>query len=223
MKQVKKEIYIETLKSILEETRVPPFNGLRKRLNKTSERKMIYIQGDPDNEIWELLKLAGKYWKCIELFNEHADFIRSLEPFSWFCTLTFKSDIHPEQANRYFFKWIRKLNEIIVGKRYRNKHIPGNAWVRAMERQKKGVLHFHCLIDHPNIDKVTFAEAKKIWEMCGRKTGRINHFVRYDKKRGACGYLGKYVMKNGEIDYSPKITWHNRPHRRNVNFQSKTN
>lgn len=207
MKKEKKAIYVVTLKIILEEVKIPSFKRLRDRIKKISQRKLIYTQGDNLDEIWELLKLAGKEWKYIELFNEQADFLRTFEPYSWYSTLTFALDVHPERADRCWYRWVNKLNEVVVGRRYREKHIPGISWVRVTERQKRDVLHFHGLLEHPRIDKVSYDYAYQLWRRTSYYAGKMNKIKRYNSKLGACGYLAKYIMKYGEIDFSEKITW----------------
>jgi len=55
------------------------------------------------------------------LCESWAEFIEKFEPFSWYLTLTFREEIHPEQANMRYMRFVRRLNEAIYGKRYREK------------------------------------------------------------------------------------------------------
>ncbi len=69
------------------------------------------------------------------LSESWAEFIEKFEPFSWYLTLTFREKIHPEQANRRYMRFVRRLNEAIYGKRYREKG--------------KGVTHSLIITIHP--------------------------------------------------------------------------
>jgi hypothetical protein len=64
----------------------------------------------------------------------------------WYYTLTFTDDIHPEQSDRLFKKWISKLNRHYFGRNHhkRNQYID---WIRSTEYQKRGVIHYHGLIN----------------------------------------------------------------------------
>ncbi len=121
--------------------------------------------------------------------------IRRLEPLDWFCTFTFREPVHPEQANRCLGRFVKMLNEIKFGKRYREKSL-GVCLINALEWQKRDVLHFHSLIGGglSELDRFAWME---IWN-------RDNGFARiypYDVS-GAPGYVSKYVLKGGEIDIS---------------------
>src|SRR5262245_53721606 len=77
-----------------------------------------------------------------DLRSAWADFIRQADhaperPWAHFVTLTFPLPVHPEQAVRRFDGFILACTR-------------GGAdpvrWVRATERQRRGVLHFHVLM-----------------------------------------------------------------------------
>lgn len=225
MNQRKDKIYGSTLSIILKEINTPSFNKSRKLAKEAPHTQITYTQGDNSNGIWESMKLGpGKYWRDLEFIHSYADFIRLLEPFSLVGHLTFKNDVHPEQADTYYIRLIRSMNEIIIGKNYRDKHIPGISWVKATARQTRGVLHIHYLLDHPSIGKITHNEIRRLWRNCGSKAGRIIQIKRYNSKLGACYYLPKHIFKeDGTVDISEPITWKNRPYRRIFNILSKTN
>lgn len=126
----------------------------------------------------------------------YADFLEDPRwSWQWYITLTFTAEIHPEQANKYFYRWIRKINEIAYGKHYR-KHGGGVTWVRGLEFQRRGVIHFHALISGIPED-FNRLSAMILWEDTGKKCG----FARiYPYKEGACSYISKYVSKGGELD-----------------------
>lgn len=67
-------------------------------------------------------------------------------PWDWFATLTFTDEIHPDWANRLWHRWSRQLSEEAFGRRYRKRGV-GVSWVRATEYTKRGVLHYHSLLN----------------------------------------------------------------------------
>lgn len=145
--------------------------------------------------------LSG-YFK-LDLQQAWPEFIDSYKPYQWYSTHTFKDDKHPEAADKAFYRWIRSVNQDLYGRRYREKG-RGVTWVKAIERQKRGVLHFHCLVGSPLLYKLDKKHYMKLWETDGNMGNKIvNGFARiyeFDPSRGAVGYLSKYVLKDGEID-----------------------
>lgn len=127
------------------------------------------------------------------LHETWAEYIDKFGPFSWYLTLTFREEVHPEQADKRYRRFVRNVNEALYGKRYRKKG-KGITYVRAQEWQKRGVLHFHALMtDTWKLRRLSWMD---LW-------GKDNGFARiecYDSKLGARWYLGKYVTKSGEID-----------------------
>lgn len=213
---------------------------------------------------------APKASPVSNVFNAWADWIRTYEPFDWFATFTFKTDIltfsqnHPSiQKARYvkvnnedkfdreyppllrakhlskrkydghyeleyyrkpwptkddyertgeyaknvqyshstkiYNRWIRKLNTEIFGKRYREKN-QGLLHIYAIEYQKRGVAHLHSLIK--GVPQDTRRKTwEKVWEGMHPNNGFCNIFP-YDPKKGGCGYIGKYILKGGQVDIS---------------------
>jgi hypothetical protein len=79
------------------------------------------------------------------LADNWVEFITNLEDWEWFCHFTFKEPVHPEQANKRYLRFIRDLNRHLFGRKYGD-YGQGVSWVRALEWQKRDVVHFHCLI-----------------------------------------------------------------------------
>jgi len=103
------------------------------------------------------------------------EFVSKFEPFELYCTLTFIEDIHPEQADRRYKRFIRKINESLYGRRYREQG-KGIYWVKALEYQRRDVIQSERGNGMARIDK-------------------------YNPTLGARHYLSKYVSKSGgEID-----------------------
>jgi hypothetical protein len=113
----------------------------------------------------------------------------------WYATMTFAVWIHPDQAAQRYNEWARQLYAEVG-------HPMEHA--RALEWQKRGVVHFHALIW--NVRRSTGRNAwREKWEEIGEGWCRIEP---YDRKQGARFYLGKYVSKGGEVDllkYGPEV------------------
>ena len=71
----------------------------------------------------------------------------------WFVTLTFRREIHPEAAAKLFRVWISKMNRELYGPRWR-KHGHGVRWARALELQRRDVIHYHALVGGPGVGKL---------------------------------------------------------------------
>ena len=149
------------------------------------------------------IKPPSKGYFKLDLYQAWINFIKSFEPFQWFVTLTFKEPRHPEACNKAFRRWIRHINQCLYGRRYRENK-KGVTWIKAIEYQKREVIHFHCLVGSPELYKLKRLEFMKLWEADCRNTQEIiNGYARiskYDHSRGAINYCSKYVLKGGEID-----------------------
>jgi hypothetical protein len=118
------------------------------------------------------------------------EFGRWLDGFtwSWYATLTFPERIHPEQAGKRWREWTRRM-ERVAG--------DDITWARALEWQRRGVVHFHALMYFRRAPP-PYAIAHAAWHNVAAGGSWIQ---RYDVNRGAAGYLGKYLTKGGEVDY----------------------
>lgn len=113
----------------------------------------------------------------------------------WFATLTFREEVHPEVAHKCFMRWTHGLNRNIFGVRYWKRPADGVTWARGLEYQKRGVIHYHALIGRVpgDVRRLDYMDA---WdELAGY--ARIEP---YDATKGARFYLGKYVLKGGQVD-----------------------
>jgi hypothetical protein len=63
----------------------------------------------------------------------------------WFCTFTFRDMVHPEAADKRFLVLLSQANRVLYGVRW-HKHGAGLRWVRALEYQKRDVIHYHALL-----------------------------------------------------------------------------
>ncbi len=151
------------------------------------------------------IKPPSKGYFKLDLHQAWINFIKRYEPFMWYVTLTFKEPKHPESADKAFFRWIRHINESLYGRRYRERK-KGVTWIKAIEYQRREVIHFHCLVGSPELYKLRRLDFMKLWESdCMNTQEIINGYARiskYDHSRGAINYCSKYVLKGGEIDIS---------------------
>jgi len=156
--------------------------------------------------------------------------IKKCEPYDWFVTLTFRDAVHREVADRRFKRFIIHINRTLYGGNFVKKK-KGVTWFKAMERQKRGVLHFHCLIGSPDMYRLKRKDFNKAWETnCGLPTSkfRVDHgrfdkilaepdsldwlsngfakILKYDPSKGAVYYCSKYVTKGFD-----NLDWHVNP------------
>jgi len=144
---------------------------------------------------------SHSHHNLIELYEGWVGFIERFEPYHWFVTLTFKDDVTNVRANKQFARFMRRLNEALYGRRYREKGL-GLPYVNARERQKRGTPHFHTLIGG-DVWKLRRMIYKELWEGWNGKIFTRNGMARvlpYDREQGARMYVSKYVLKGGEID-----------------------
>ena len=145
-------------------------------------------------------------YKLTPIQNAWVELASRLEPFDLFCTLTFKQSIHPELADKRYYRFIRKINETLFGRSYR-KQGKGICWVKALEYQRRNVIHFHCLLGNSTY-KLLRIGVTELWQndikyKRSRNGENGKAWVeKYDAARGAKGYLAKYISKSrqGELD-----------------------
>ncbi len=114
----------------------------------------------------------------------------------WFCSFTFRGEIvHPERASKTFNLFLCKINRAIFGNRW-YKHKKGIRWVRAIEMQKRGVLHYHALIAGKGLQDLRRLTFMDEWD-------ELAGYARIEPLRSSqavYSYISKYVTKGGEID-----------------------
>lgn len=119
---------------------------------------------------------------------------------SWFATLTFRGDPHPEAADKVFRVWVSKLNRKLYGSRWA-KHGRGVRWARAEELQRRGVIHYHALLSGDGLDDQRRLSWMDEWN-------RLAGFARIEapeSTRAVLEYCSKYVTKEGQIDLGGPI------------------
>jgi len=125
----------------------------------------------------------------------------------WFATFTFRETIHPEAADKKFRVWVSQINRQLFGVRWYKRKSGGVAWVRGLEWQRRGVIHYHALMTHPlNLNnKLSRLEAMRRWERLGGGFARIEAV---ESQQDTCAYVSKYVVKGGEIDLSVNLPYY---------------
>jgi hypothetical protein len=118
------------------------------------------------------------------LSEQWGDWLSGLAPWEWYLTLTFRDSIHPEQADRNWQRYLKQL-QIVTHRKLQ--------WARALEYQRRGVIHFHALAAG-GLDRLPYNMARQLWPH------GYSWIERYIPDRGATHYLGKYVSKGGEVD-----------------------
>jgi len=107
-------------------------------------------------------------------------------PWEWFVTLTFPQFISLRRANRFWNRWLRKMEKKLNS-------APG--YFRVTEYQQRGVVHFHALMfGVKSLRRLTCMDR---WTAISGGYARIRP---YEKNRGAEFYLTKYLHK-GLQDY----------------------
>jgi hypothetical protein len=109
------------------------------------------------------------------------------------CILTVRAFGHPEAADKRFRVLISQANRVLYGVRW-HKHGEGIRWVRALEYQKRDVIHYHALL--AGVQDLRRLYWMDRWhELAGY--ARIEPI---DSAAAVARYVSKYVVKGGEID-----------------------
>jgi len=127
-----------------------------------------------------------------ELTDAWVDWIADQRAWSSFISLTFKNEVSQVGALGTWGRLLRTLNKEVVGKNYtRIVHHSYFSYCLGLERQTRGVLHIHGIVDRP----VDFGLIHSYWNAAAGWAwiDPIND------RQGAAEYLTKYVMKGGEI------------------------
>lgn len=139
--------------------------------------------------------------------------IAAAGPWLSFLTLTFSDDkippgseqIIPEQADKKWKYFIQCLNTDALGQHYVNK--VGHSYfgyVRGLEYQRRGVVHFHALVDR----RLNFDMAHRMW----RHIAGYLWISTINDPKAALAYVTKYCTKGGQVDfYKPQKRWQFKP------------
>jgi len=125
----------------------------------------------------------------------------------WFATFTFREEVHPEKADKLFRLWCALLDEMHLGKNWsrKNKAPHRLQWVRGLEWQKRGVLHYHALIRN----LPPYRDGLEHRQFCAGEWDKLAGFayiLPVAEIGGVAGYISKYCSKGGEVDFSFNVT-----------------
>lgn len=130
--------------------------------------------------------------------SDYSTFLAPYE-FDWFATFTFKDDKHPEAADKAFRVWINKLNMHLYGKHWRKKSPAGVRWIRGLEWQKRGVIHYHVLL--AGVKGAIASVWEEVWHKKMEEGFALIKLMNRDQE-SVKAYVTKYVTKGGELDFS---------------------
>ena len=114
-------------------------------------------------------------------------------PWEWFATLTFREEISPAAADKRFRTLISMGNREIYGPRWSKKR-KGIIWARAIETQRRGVIHMHALLS--GVGGLSPLSFRLRWN-------ELSGFSKIELPRNSLAvrrYVTKYVRRGGEID-----------------------
>lgn len=147
-----------------------------------------------------------------ELAKAWAEFLAPF-PFQWFCGFTFRDHVHPEAADKKWRLWISKLNRSLYGPRWYRKSYTSVFHARALEWQKRGVLHYHALIG--DVCDINTQAMRYMWE---REWSDLAGFADIqpikpgqESEHAVRAYCSKYVAKGGELELSASLRWYLQP------------
>jgi len=158
-------------------------------------RHCVPMRNDEDSLNLEGGALTDDYRSKLTLKRTWGDYLNVL-PWDLFVTVTSEDPIHPESLDKLSNQIIHKLNREIYGQHYYKTPNVGVLVAKAIEMQKRDVLHSHMLI--AGVPKHFYR--KDLWRFIWEKKGCVNKVEAYDKRLGAGFYLSKYVAKEANIE-----------------------
>ena len=132
----------------------------------------------------------------------YIDFLTRFE-FEWFATFTFRTDTHPESALKRFYLFASSLNSRLYGRNWQRDGKIGVYWVNAIERQKRGVIHFHALLAAPG--NLNTQARRLFWMDFWFRLAGIARIERVDSNVDVAAYVSKYLTKGGDIEFSRSL------------------
>jgi hypothetical protein len=111
----------------------------------------------------------------------------------WFCTLTFREPVPPEAAARRFDLFEAMINRALYGPRWR-KHGQGIRWVRALEYQQRGVIHFHALMAGVG------GLRRQVWADTWHELAGFAKIEPIKRQAAVRRYVSKYLRRGGELE-----------------------
>ncbi len=167
------------------------------------------LYGVPDTRIrdaWaELLKGYPAHWFATLTFrpqkfytDKHTGEVRAIE------RTGSNGSIHGEAADKAFRYFVSCINREVYGRNWGQRPHGGIQWARGSEFHRDGRLHFHALLSAPTADLSQLASRYAWHEWWYREFGR-NQIEQPRSQHDVASYVSKYVVKDGEVDFSPNF------------------
>jgi hypothetical protein len=173
--------------------------GLARSANDLKEAESYLSRCEDASEAWE-----GRGIRRV-VRNATSDWIVTLAPWRILLTLTFREETPVDVAWHHFYALVRRLNVALLGRHYTKKVRHSYfAYVVGIERQTRGVVHLHALVDRP----VDFALIHREWQ--ARAGFAHTEMIRNTSE--AVRYVSKYALKGGDIwPFVPERNWEPEP------------
>lgn len=150
-------------------------------------------------------------------FRHQEAWVELLSQFAWhwYITHTFRESVHPERADKLWRVWCSQINRYLYGPQWYKKG-RGVYWVRALEYQRRDVIHYHALM--LGCESLNTYEWQEKWlnlDGFGTKEGltgisRIYPYEQFNNTESIISYVSKYVIKKGDLELSPNIAGYTR-------------
>lgn len=145
-----------------------------------------------------------------ELASAYAEML-ARQSWHWFVTLTFKpkhegprGGVHPEKADKAFRLLASCINRECFGKNWHRRPHGGVVWARGQEFHRSGAIHFHAVMAAPEVDLNSLTRRMDWVDWWWREFG-IARIEPPQSQQDVCDYVSKYVVKDGEVDFSPNF------------------
>jgi hypothetical protein len=119
----------------------------------------------------------------------------------WFGTFTFREEVHPESADKLFRLWCARCDESFLGKTWhkQTRRDERMQWVRGLEWQKRGVLHYHALLRNIPAYRDGYDSRLSFSSLWNELAG-FAYVVPVEESGGVAAYISKYCAKGGQVD-----------------------
>jgi hypothetical protein len=101
--------------------------------------------------------------------------------------------VHPEAAEKRFRVFVAMLNRALYGPRW-SKHGQSIQWVRALEYQRRGVIHFHALLAG------VAGLQRSTWTATWYELAGFAKIEPIERPAAVLRYVSKSVVRGGELD-----------------------
>ncbi len=118
--------------------------------------------------------------------------------------MTFREQVHPERADKLWRFFMSKLNRELAGPRWHKKPDQQVYWLRGLEYQKRGVIHYHALAGHHSKDLNQYV-MRMYWSDVWNQLAGFSRIEAVRSFENVAAYVSKYVVKGGQIDASPYL------------------